>query len=464
MAEETTKAAEKRLKILETDEIEAVFGLPVFDDGDRGLYFSLLPPEKALLSQLHGHKSYIYYILQLGSFKARQQFIVIDQEQVAADANYVQRTYFPDYALGDLGISKVTRLKQQRLIMELFSYRSCGDEEWGLLRRKAEQLARISSRPIYIFRELLAYLARERIVVPGYTMIQEMIGDVLQHEKERLVAIASSQLTAGDALALDNLLDNPHGLYEITRLKREPKDFSNKEMNKEIQRGEQIKRLYAVAQNILPRLEISNESIHYYASMINYYSVFQMNQLETNLAYIYLLCFVYHRYQRLHDNLINCFIYRVRQLLDEAKGAARECVYEHRLEHTRQLNEAGQVLKLFTDDSIAATTPFEEVRARAFAILQRESLEKVADHILLTAQWDEKLFQWEYIDQISNRFKLRLRPILRILDFEAAIPSHPLVPALSFLKTALHHEKPLTQFKADQLPCQFIPDASNRYL
>ncbi len=97
IAEETTKkAAEKRLKILEADEIEAVFGLPVFDDDDRELYFSLLPPEKALLSQLHGYKSYIYYILQLGYFKARQQFFVFDQAQVSADANYVQRTYFPE--------------------------------------------------------------------------------------------------------------------------------------------------------------------------------------------------------------------------------------------------------------------------------------------------------------------------------------------------------------------------------
>ena len=172
-------------------------------------------------------------------------------------------------------------------------------------------MARISSRPIYIFRELMAYLTGQRLVAPGYTVMQEMIGNVLQREKERLIAIASSQLTADDAADLNHLLANPHGLYEITQLKREPKDFSNKEIAKEIQRGEQIKPLYAVAQNILPQLDISNESIKYYASMINYYSVFQMNQLEKNQAYIYLLCFVYHRYQRLHDNLINCFIYRV---------------------------------------------------------------------------------------------------------------------------------------------------------
>ncbi len=69
--EKSNKAATKRLKILETDEIEAVYSLPVFDDEDRTFYFLLSPPEKALLSQLHGYKSYIYYILQLGYFKAQ---------------------------------------------------------------------------------------------------------------------------------------------------------------------------------------------------------------------------------------------------------------------------------------------------------------------------------------------------------------------------------------------------------
>jgi hypothetical protein len=59
VGETTKKVAKKRLKILEADEIEVVFGLPVFDDDERDLYFSLLPPEKALLSQLHGCNSFL---------------------------------------------------------------------------------------------------------------------------------------------------------------------------------------------------------------------------------------------------------------------------------------------------------------------------------------------------------------------------------------------------------------------
>jgi len=465
MAEDQSNQAEtKRLKILEADEIEAVYGLPVFDNEDRAFYFSLSPPEKAILSQLHGMKSSIYYILQLGYFKARQQFFVFNLRQVAADAQYVRCLYFPDDALIDLDITKVTRLKQQSLILELLQYRVCGEEERQQLRMKAQQVAQISSRPIYVFRELMAYLVRQNLIAPGYTVIQEMIGDVLQREKERLIAIAQTHLTKAALSALNDLLANPRGLYEITRIKREPKDFSIKEINEEIRRGEQIKPLYMVAQTVLPRLGISNESIKYYASLINYYSVFQMSQLEENLSHIYLLCFAHYRYQRLHDNLINCFIYRVRQIIDEAKSAAKERVYEYRLEHNRNLYKAGQVLKLFADDTIASETPFAAVRTQAFAILPETKLAQVADHIMQTTQLDEQLFQWEHTDQVANRIKRRLRPLLRTIDFSATTTNKSLMTAVDFLKTALQKEKPLTQYKPDKIPRRFITEKHRHYL
>jgi hypothetical protein len=63
--------------------------------------------------------------------------------------------------------------------------------------------------------------------------------------------------------------------------------------------------------------------------------------------------------------------------IDEAKSVARDRVYEYRQEHNRNLQKAGQVLKLFTDDTIAPATPFEIVQTKAFAILQRPKLVKV---------------------------------------------------------------------------------------
>ena len=348
--------------------------------------------------------------------------------------------------------------------MELLKYRFCDEAERQNLREKAQQVVQISSRPIYVFRELLAYLTRQHLVSPAYTVMQDMIGDVLQREKERLIIISQSHLTDAAVSDINDLFANPRGLYEITRIKREPKDFSLKEIKEEIRRGEQIKPLYDVAQTVLPRLKISNESIKYYASLINYYSVFQMSQLEDNLARIYLLCFVQYRYQRLHDNLINCFIYRVRQILDEAKRAGKERVYEYRLEHNRNLDKAGQVLKLFSDETIPPQTPFVTVQTQAFSILPEEKLSQVANHILQTRPLDEQLFHWEHIDQIANRVKRRLRPLLRTIEFSATTANKSLITAVDFLKISLQKSKSLTQYKSDKLPRRFIPDKHRRYL
>ena len=131
---------------------------------------------------------------------------------------------------------------------------------------------------------------------------------------------------------LHRLLEDSPGLYEITQLKREPRDFSANEIKREIRRGEQIDDLYCLAQKLLPELKISNESIKYYASLVSYYSVFRLKQLNEHTARIYLLCFIYHRYQKLHDNLINCLIYNVRRYQDGAKEKAKERVYELRAE------------------------------------------------------------------------------------------------------------------------------------
>ena len=43
MPETTADKKQKRLKILEADEIETVYGLPVFDDEDRAFYFLISP-------------------------------------------------------------------------------------------------------------------------------------------------------------------------------------------------------------------------------------------------------------------------------------------------------------------------------------------------------------------------------------------------------------------------------------
>jgi TnpA family transposase len=455
---------QKRLNILGEDEIEALYGRPRFTHEERIEYFSLSPTERSVLAQLHSIKSQLCFVLQLGYFKARHQFFIFSLHEVAEDAKYVQAQYFPGHQVADLTIAKVTRIKQQGMILELLNYRYCDTQERQTLQAKARQAARIFGKPVYVFRELMHYLQQQRIVAPGYSFLQDTVGQALLYEQNRLIAITRAQLNAADIEALNALLDDSTGLYEITQLKREPKDFSNREIKREIQRGEQIRPLYGRAQQLLPALGISNESVKYYASLVTYYSIFRLKQLSQQVVYIYLLCFVYHRYQRVHDILINSLLYYVKRYGDAAKEAAKERVYECRIESDQNLKKVGQILKLFTTDEIAEDTPFQQVQSQAFAILERQKIDRVADYIATQVRFDETAFQWDYIDQAARQFKLYLRPILHAVEFAASPPFDAVIEAVDFLKDAFEKGRTLSQSPAHAFPTRFIPDNQRRYI
>ena len=443
-----------RLKILGDDEIEALYGRPHFTDDERLEYFALAPTEKAALEQIHSIKSRIYFILQLGYFKSHHMFFVFDLPDVEEDARFVQGQYFPDFPLDDLEITKVTRLRQQRVILELFRYRTCDAGQRQALAQKAQHAARISAKPVFVFRELMHYLKEQRLVAPGYSFLQDTVSQALTHEQERLAAVISHRLDRSHREALDRLLEDAPGLYEITQLRREPKDFSASEIQREIRRGEQIRDLYHLAKRLLPDLGISQESVKYYASLVSYYSVYKLKRFEEATAHVYLLCFVYHRYQRVHDNLLSSLIHHVRRYQEAAKTVAKERVYASHSEGNEDLDRAGQVLRLFTDDSIPQQTPFHQVRAKAFSILERDKIDFVADHITTKMQFDETAFQWEHMDELAHQFKRHVRPLLLAVDWTASAGHTALLEAVTFLKEVFQKGRPLSQYPPDALPPQ----------
>jgi Domain of unknown function (DUF4158) len=84
----------KRLRILGAEELDALYGRPRFTPEERQEYFTRSPPEKTALEQFHSLTSRLYYLLQLGYFKARQLFFVFNLRDVEEDVRYLQDRYF----------------------------------------------------------------------------------------------------------------------------------------------------------------------------------------------------------------------------------------------------------------------------------------------------------------------------------------------------------------------------------
>ena len=185
----------------------------------------------------------------------------------------------------------------------------------------------MSAKPVYIFRELLHHLDEHRIVAPSYSFLQELVSKALTAEQHRVTTIVRRALTVADTEALEHLLEEGY-LYALTQLKREPKDFSAGAMKHERQRGSNPG-LVPLGPTGVTAARPFPESIKYYASLVMYYSVYRLKRLDVWLRLLYLLCFVYHRYQRVHDHMLDSLIHHVRQYTDAAQAAAKDRAVYH---------------------------------------------------------------------------------------------------------------------------------------
>ncbi|MGC8035211.1 hypothetical protein ACP3WA_24035, partial [Salmonella enterica] len=109
------------------------------------------------------------------------------------------------------------------------------------------------------------------------------------------------------------------------------------------------------------------------------YTVYKLQRMPVATARLFLLCFAYHRFLQINDNLIEAFVHLVDQYEAEAKSAAETAMQQAFIDATANLKAAGQVLTLFIDKSIAENVPFAQVKEKAFSLLQPEQFAVVAD-------------------------------------------------------------------------------------
>jgi TnpA family transposase len=450
-----------RLQILSPEEYELLWGFPRFTQTDRDLFFALTAPEREALEQRRSVRTKIHFLLHLGYFRARQRFFRFELPEVRDDVDYLRRRYFDSVLVADLAVSEHTRQRHIETILGLFRYRLCALEERALLEAHARQAARISSRPVYVLRELVDQLRQRRIVLPGYTFIQDVVRGALAFERRRLASALSGLIGDEDAASLDQLLMDDEGLHAITAIKRQPRDFSHKQLLAEIERGEQIRTLFELSLRIINTAGLSAESVRYFASLVDYYTAYKLKRMDRETVHLYLLCFIHDRYQRLNDNLLTAFCSLVRRYIDEVAAAAKEAIYRFKIQASEDIKQGARVLALFLDPSIEGQMPFSAVRERAHELLAPERLDHLCRHLAGDASLDEAMFEWKEVDLVMPKVKRNLRPLLRFLSLQGTPANALLLNMLAVMVEAFSQGEPLP---VAEVSTALIPARSRRYV
>ena len=205
----TRASNSKRITVLSEAEKHALYDLPDFDDFQRAEYFAMTEAEHTLVFQRKAMLAQIYCLLQISYFKAKQAFFRFSLQDVPPeDITFMMQRYFPAMAPVSRPLPMKEYYIQRNEIAALFGYRLWLETDRPALLEKATQLARRDVTPTFILTELIVFLNIRKIVRPGYTTLQTIIGDALTSERRRLEQLIDETL---DETARTDLQTRPRG-------------------------------------------------------------------------------------------------------------------------------------------------------------------------------------------------------------------------------------------------------------
>ena len=453
----------KRLTVLSEAEQYALYGLPDFDDGQRLDYLSLSEPELALASSRPSLCAKTYCALQIGYFKAKHIFFRFTWDEVPEDCAFVLTRYFNDQAVEPQALTKHEYYTQRVMIAELFGYRLWSAD---LLPQLTQQVAQRVRRDVtlgFIVAELIIYLNEHKIVRPGYTTLQALISEALSAERRRLGELLAEGLDSAAKNALAQLLVRDDTLSELAALKQDAKDFGWRQMVQERAKRARLEPLYRIAKALLPKLAISQQNLNYYASLANFYTVYDLRRIKAEQTHLYLLCYVWQRYRQLTDNLVDALSYHMKQVEDASKARASKHFAAEQVQRQQETPQVGRLLLLYVDDAVADTTPFGDVRQRAFKIMPRERLQ-IAGQRLSMKPASKLALRWQVVDGLAERMRRHLRPLYSALDFSGVMLDNPWLAALAWVKGVFAKPQRLSQRPLAECPEATLPKRLRSYL
>lgn len=313
----------ERLAVLNNAEQEALYGLPDFDDAQRLEFLALDESELALACSRRGFHAQIYCILQIAYFKAKHLFFRFGWKDVKDDCDFILRRYFHGESLPDLFPTKHERYAQREKICALYGYCSWSSALSSQLEEQAIHIVRRDITPGFVATELIIWLNAHKIIRPGYTTLQDLVSRVLSDERQRLERILSEQLDDSTIAELDKLIERDDTLSRLAVLRQDARDFGWRQMSNEREKRAILESLHRKACEILPVLNISQQNLLYYASLANFYTVYDLRNLKPGQTRLYLLCYAWIRYRQFSDNLVDAMFFHMKQLEDESRNMAK---------------------------------------------------------------------------------------------------------------------------------------------
>jgi len=153
----------------------------------------------------------------------------------------------------------------------------------------------------------------------------------------------------------------------------------------------------------------------------------------------------------------------MKQLEDACSATAKKDSDADQLRRQQETPQVGRLLSLYVDDAVADTTPFGDVRQRAYTIMPREALQRAAQR--MSQKPASKLARhWLAVDGLAERIRRQVRPLYGVLDVASVHPNNPWLAALAWAKGVFAKQQRLSQRPLAECPAATLPKGLRPYL
>tara|TARA_B100001093_G_scaffold470170_1_gene491460 strand:- start:567 stop:3596 length:3030 start_codon:yes stop_codon:yes gene_type:complete len=406
---------------------------PIFNSAERKRFFSFPSPIKEKAATLRKPSTRIGFLLSCGYFKATKKFFrpedihQNDIAYIARSLNLEPNEFMPEHYV------QSTRQWHQDFILEFYGYRRFDDNALRIIEHEIASMMRSQLKPKLIFWRCIDILIRERVQIPAYFQLSELILTAINQRKKELSDAVRQQLRPETKSLLDGLFaqetDNPYARYKLTLLKKLSQSAKPTQIKERCADLVYLADLHKDMKPLLPILNLGHEGIQYFANSVIKSDIFQLNQRREENRYIHVIAFVTHQYYRLQDNLVDTLLSAVKSFENGAKRDHKEWCYEHRKTQHQSLKALASSVdeKVFGFvHQIKNIIDNDDTDAGKLALIKELLETSQTDFSNIEHEWhdfktgfnsdaDDPRYH-DILEERSLRLQNRVSPILKVLD------------------------------------------------
>lgn len=447
------------LKILSHEDIRVFEFPPEFHGGERKRFFDLPKRIMEIVEKLQTPTNKVGFILQWGYFKAVNRFFILERFSQGDVEFIAQRLQFPpdEIDVGNYAIN-TTRLRHREMILEICGFQPFDTATKSILTNEALSLCAKRLKPRSIFLSLVDFLRENKIEVPGYYTLSEIITTALRHFERDMMSLLEKDITIDEKDILDGLLDISEEYltpekqdlkikrYKITLLKQSNQSTKPSRIRENIEDFKYLHSLFEKLKPLAERMQLSSEIIRYYALILIKSQIFQISRRDDN-RYLLLIAFVIHQYYTLTDVLIEILIAATQTVMNtsirehkglfyEARQAKEQTVLRVSQNYRDTLTALQKIKETISDERSSE----EKLQTISSLIAEQEACyPEIKDQLALMEKESGRIVKdndyYDILESKSIKLQNRVSDIIKHVVFDTKTSDPTFIAAIEYYKT-----------------------------